>query len=333
MAFEILVKKQIERLRDPGMRCVELVFQELERLMYHCASHELSRFRVLRERVVEATAQVLRERLPETRAMIESLIAIELAYINTNHRDFEGGAGAMVKLISRLQAEEARVATPSPATRQDQADGAKPRSKHGTGQSAGGAAAAGGPQGDRSPSRTPGPLADPATPAQQQSETRSYISSFLWGRGHGAQAIDGGSAPAVPATPTILSTTTREDYITMVQTPTHFPSPMNRSTFPVERLSGREQVEVDLVTNLIESYFNIVRDKVVDSVPKAIMHFLVNYVTSALQNEMVTTLWQRELFDELLQEDPLVESQRTRAAEMLAALNRAFTIVNEVSMM
>ena len=49
-------------------------------------------------------------------------------------------------------------------------------------------------------------------------------------------------------------------------------------------------MEVDLITNLIESYYDIVRDKVIDSVPKAIMHFLVNYVKSSLQNEMVTRL-------------------------------------------
>jgi replication fork clamp-binding protein CrfC len=38
---------------------------------------------------------------------------------------------------------------------------------------------------------------------------------------------------------------------------------------PRHTLSGREQIEVDLITNLIESYYGIVRDKVIDSVPKA----------------------------------------------------------------
>lgn len=46
------------------------------------------------------------------------------------------------------------------------------------------------------------------------------------------------------------------------------------------------KVEVDLITNLIESYFGIVRDKIVDSVPKAIMHFLVNDVKTNLQSEV-----------------------------------------------
>lgn len=50
-SFELLVKKQIRRLLEPGLRCVELVFQELERLVHSCVSQELSRFRGLRDQV------------------------------------------------------------------------------------------------------------------------------------------------------------------------------------------------------------------------------------------------------------------------------------------
>lgn len=36
MSFEMLVKKQMKRLLAPGLRCVELVYQELERLVHKC---------------------------------------------------------------------------------------------------------------------------------------------------------------------------------------------------------------------------------------------------------------------------------------------------------
>ncbi len=60
------------------------------------------------------------------------------------------------------------------------------------------------------------------------------------------------------------------------------------------------------------------------------MHFLVNHVQTRIQNELVSRLYKRELWDKLLAEDPLVATQRARAAEMLAALQRASLIVAEV---
>lgn len=36
MSFELLVKKQISRLEDPSLRCVELVHEELQRIVQHC---------------------------------------------------------------------------------------------------------------------------------------------------------------------------------------------------------------------------------------------------------------------------------------------------------
>lgn len=68
---------------------------------------ELSRFKVLRERVLEVTTRLLKQRLPQTNAMVENLIAIELAYINTNHSQFESGSGAMVKMLTRMNEQMA----------------------------------------------------------------------------------------------------------------------------------------------------------------------------------------------------------------------------------
>jgi dynamin 1-like protein len=56
------------------------------------------RYPRLHQRLVEVVSELLRERLSPTSSYVESLIQIERAYINTNHPDFLGAAGAMANL-------------------------------------------------------------------------------------------------------------------------------------------------------------------------------------------------------------------------------------------
>ena len=43
------------------------------------------------------------------------------------------------------------------------------------------------------------------------------------------------------------------------------------------QLNTREQRDCEVIERLIKSYFYIVRKSIQDCVPKAVMHFLVNY--------------------------------------------------------
>lgn len=56
------------------------------------------RYPRLHQRLVDVVSELLRERLSPTSSYVESLICIERAYINTNHPDFLGAAGAMANL-------------------------------------------------------------------------------------------------------------------------------------------------------------------------------------------------------------------------------------------
>jgi len=38
VSFELLVKRQIRRLEEPGLRCIELVHEELQRIIQHCGT-------------------------------------------------------------------------------------------------------------------------------------------------------------------------------------------------------------------------------------------------------------------------------------------------------
>lgn len=39
ISFELLVKRQIKRLEEPSLRCVELVHEEMQRIIQHCSNY------------------------------------------------------------------------------------------------------------------------------------------------------------------------------------------------------------------------------------------------------------------------------------------------------
>ena len=61
----------------------------------------------------------------------------------------------------------------------------------------------------------------------------------------------------------------------------------------------------------------IVRKNIQDSVPKAIMHFMVNFVQDNLQSELVSHLYKQEEIGKLLDESEHIAARRREAAEML----------------
>ncbi|KAI1373599.1 Dynamin central region-domain-containing protein [Hypoxylon crocopeplum] len=106
MAFDLLVKPQIKLLEIPSQRCVELVYEELIKICHTCGSTELSRFPRLQAKLIEVVSDLLRERLGPASSYVESLIAIQRAYINTNHPNFLGAAAAMSHVVSNKQDRE-----------------------------------------------------------------------------------------------------------------------------------------------------------------------------------------------------------------------------------
>lgn len=100
MAFDLLVKPQIRLLEAPAQRCVELVYEELMKICHTCGNTEITRFPRLQTKLIEVVSELLRERLGPTSRYVESLIAIQGAYINTNHPNFLGATGAMNSMMN-----------------------------------------------------------------------------------------------------------------------------------------------------------------------------------------------------------------------------------------
>ncbi|XP_028256725.1 dynamin-2 isoform X3 [Parambassis ranga] len=93
LAFEAIVKKQIIKLKDPCLKCVDLVVTELITLIRKC-TEKLGSYPRLREETERIVTTYVRERDSKTKDQVLLLIDIELSYINTNHEDFIGFANA-----------------------------------------------------------------------------------------------------------------------------------------------------------------------------------------------------------------------------------------------
>ncbi|XP_054844217.1 dynamin-1-like protein isoform X4 [Eublepharis macularius] len=278
VSFELLVKRQIKRLEEPSLRCVELVHEEMQRIIQHCSNYstqELLRFPKLHDAIVEVVTSLLRRRLPVTNEMVHNLVAIELAYINTKHPDFADACGLMNNNIERRNRLAREVSSAVSRDKMPPAAGdGNPES--GTGNWRG--------------------MLKTSKAEEILAEEKSKLLTVLPAspqKGHAVNLLD-------------------------------VPVPVAR------KLSAREQRDCEVIERLIKSYFLIVRKNIQDSVPKAVMHFLVNHVKDTLQSELVGQLYKALLLDDLLTESEDMAQRRKEAAGMLQALQRASQIIAEI---
>ncbi|XP_039745830.1 dynamin-1-like protein isoform X2 [Pararge aegeria] len=280
VSFELLVKRQVRRLEDPSLRCVELVHEEMQRIVQHCGTEvqqEMQRFPRLHQRIVDVVTLLLRTRLPATNAMVENLVAIELAYINTKHPDFHREAA----LVSALLTSDGLVEEHDRMYRQ------------------------------KNPRSTPTPVSSifKHVPAITDGQDRSP-----------PHPNDSPMTPQVNGSPENKAMTPQKPVNLLPEVPSQ----------TSRKLSDKEQHDCDVIERLIKSYFYIVRKSIKDTVPKAVMHFLVNYVKDNLQSELVTHLYKSDQADSLLNESEHIAQRRKEAADMLKALQRAGQIISEI---
>jgi len=270
ISFELLVKRQIMRLEDPGLRCVELVHEELQRLITQCDEvKSLNRFPKLHDRICEVVTKLLKNRLPKTNDFVTELVNIELAYVNTYHPDFHRAKDKMLK----TQIAQANENIKKEAKNLEEANA---KSRSGTISSSG----QGSGSGDNNLS------ANTSTHSETGAGFGDFVSSTL----------------ATGITQHMAN----------------------------KKITSKERNDVDIIKKLINSYFEIVKKNIQDSVPKAIMHLLVNYTRRQLQSELVQELYNPDNFDDLLEESLAVAQRRDEFSKRLEALERASCLIGEI---
>ncbi|KXS20991.1 hypothetical protein M427DRAFT_119507 [Gonapodya prolifera JEL478] len=102
-AFEVLIKQQIKRIEDPALKCVQMVYDELTRILNQLLGKQVfRRFPQLKERFYAVVINYLKKALSPTNKMVTDLIAAEACYINTAHPDFLSGHKAMAMVQDKM---------------------------------------------------------------------------------------------------------------------------------------------------------------------------------------------------------------------------------------
>ncbi|KAL7297724.1 dynamin-1-like protein isoform X1 [Trichogramma pretiosum] len=317
VSFELLVKRQIRRLEEPSLRCVELVHEEMQRIIQHCGTEvqqEMLRFPKLHERIVDVVTQLLRRRLPTTNQMVENIVAIELAYINTKHPDFHKDAALVSSLLKNAELNQPKSRRNLPTSTQAVSNAVAPIE-------------------NRSYNRDDYNAFSEQNNKDNNQQNHWLLSNLLpQGKTESVNSTDGSPTKNRDGAISPASNHSPDSMVLAVSSPQQKPVnllpevPMQTS----RKLSDREQRDCEVIERLIKSYFYIVRKSIQDSVPKAVMHFLVNFVKDNLQSELVTHLYKSDQAESLLNESEHIAVRRREAADMLKALTQAGHIISEI---
>ncbi|KAL1927844.1 hypothetical protein VTP01DRAFT_3249 [Rhizomucor pusillus] len=308
LAFDLLVRPQIKLLETPSLRCVELVYEELMKICHISDNKELLRYPRLHTKLVEVVSELLRERLGPTSNYVQSLISIERAYINTNHPDFLGAAGAMAALENeskRKKKLDRRKIAPKAAPPVNNVINAL--------------------HAEEEMHPTPNGFVPKENGVANDAHKDSFLTYFFGGANKnerpalGPQETVNNASFSAPVSVTSMMESELERKFEQTS--------LNTNDEELQA-SEREEIEIQLIRTLITSYFNIVRKNIQDLVPKAIMHLLVNHSRESIQNRLVASLYKEELFKELLQEDEGVAAEREKCKTLLDVYKQAFEIVN-----
>ena len=327
-SFDVLARQQIKLLRSHCLAAVDDVLGEMQRLIPACLPQAVLRYANLQARMQQCTYKALQRRERTATEMVNNLLEIELAYLNTSHPDFVGGGTAMRLVAQQLhaaadeqqyRAEQAAPApAPSPPPPQarsyEQAEASRQQQDQGDplGATGGGndtflnqffgtgTVSTANPF-SSAPSPAPPPPPPPRPPPPPQNPYGAYPSNRGGGLGEtissGLQRMSGQGGPR------------------------------DRTQ------ANREQLETDIIRSLLVSYYGIVRKNLLDSVPKAIMHFLVNSVRANIQEELVIELYREDDFTEMLKEADDAVRRRQDCVRLVGTLEKAQRVLDELRAM
>ncbi|CEP62732.1 dynamin-related GTPase DNM1 LALA0_S06e02542g [Lachancea lanzarotensis] len=318
LAFDLLVKPQIQLLLEPSERCVELVYEELMKICHNCGTPELARYPKLQAKLIEVVSELLRERLGPTRSYVESLIEIHRAYINTNHPNFlsatevmagivDGRKGGKVQSAKKPDLEDARQSIAKDLVKKHNEDSSPTLTSIS----------------DSEKNRSSEAFSDDENDSSKQSKD-SFLNYFFGKDQQGSHQLNGSTEEY-----NLNSNKQRVTDLAELDK-LHLTDGGQNIENLLPQMSEREQLECELISRLIVSYFGIVREMIQDQIPKAVMCLLVNFSKEIIQNRLVTKLYKESLFEDLLMEDQNLAQDRQKCVKLLETYKAASHIMNDI---
>ncbi|KAJ9112966.1 hypothetical protein QFC19_000523 [Naganishia cerealis] len=357
LAFDLLVKPQIKLLEDPSHKCVELVYEELMKIVHNVCSTgigvELNRYPRLQSKLIEVVSDLLRERLGPTIKYVELLIEIHTAYINTNHPNFVGAAKAMSMVVEERQRQmefnlkdKLKLASERilNGNRSDSPEENSESEKDSDGMDINEVDDVIKPvKHKKTDSKQNGALRSDSTPTLTGGTPHDSYLNYFFGKDPITHQQYLQTQAQLNPTPFKFP---QQHESTLKFNSSFVPNETNGSVSPdmkalslsdlfdsdetINELSEREQLECELIRRLIISYFSIVREMIQDQVPKSIMCLLVNYIKQHIQNRLVVKLYNDVMFDDLLQEDETIQMEREKCVDLLNTYREASRIISDV---
>uniref|UniRef100_A0A4W5NIP7 Uncharacterized protein n=1 Tax=Hucho hucho TaxID=62062 RepID=A0A4W5NIP7_9TELE len=300
LAFEAIVKKQIIKLKEPCLKCVDLVLSELTSLVKKC-TEKLGSYPRLREETERIVTTYVRERDIKTKDQVLLLIDIELSYINTNHEDFIGFANAQQRTTVTAVINNKKRVMPNQVIRR-------------------------------------GWLTINISIMKGGSKDYWFVltaESLSW---YKDEEVRGRVCVLHVQARLKFAREHLDDpdedwenhYISL---PLPISQVDSEDTGPAESFSMDPQLErqVETIRNLVDSYIGIVNKSIRDLMPKTIMHLMINSAKDFIHSELLAYLYSCGDQGSLMEESADQAQRRDEMLRMYHALKEALVIIGDIS--
>ncbi|CAO4387008.1 unnamed protein product [Caenorhabditis nigoni] len=332
MAFEAIAKKQIARLKEPSLKCVDLVVNELANVIRQCAD-TMARYPRLRDELERIVVSYMREREQTAKQQIGLIVDYELAYMNTNHEDFIGFSNAEAKAS---QGQSAKKNLGNQVIRKGWLSVSNISFVRGSK--------------DCWFVLTSDSLSWYKDDEEKEKKymlpldgirLRDIESGFMSRQHKFALFYPDGKNIYKDYKQLELGCNNLDEvdawkasFLRAGVYPEKQKAPEDESLPEMEESSMDPQLErqVETIRNLVDSYMRIITKTIKDLVPKAVMHLVVNQVSEFMKDELLAHLYQCGDTDALMEESQLEAQKREEMLRMYHACKEALRIISEVNM-
>ena len=358
--FEFLTKREIERLEEPSLECVERVYTLLARFASKVEGDALGGYPKLKDFVEVVMTDMMAKNRDNTKEMVRNIIRIERSYINKSHplflKYFEDDKGDKKKTAGTASSSSSKqssrtIVASDPFTSDDDPfeivenddDDSSSSSSSKSSSKVSPPSGSSRNQVMQNSTKQQQQQQPPQKPSPPQKKTGWWPWSQQSKQAQEPQQQPQQPKPQPPQPPKQQQQQQQRSLQPVQQQSASLDQYGKKSkgglngSIIIDRSSSmnkKDRQTADMMRDLVTTYFEIVKKNVKDSVPKAIMLFLVNKTVDSISPVLINmVLKNSETIEELVTEDSGVVAQRKAAIQKRDTLEKALTVLNEVQFM